>query len=337
MTTVNQPLKRLESFALFVMKYRNGIVGSKNSMDMYKKTLAKEFKKAKNFGRRHIEDIFIFRNVADDLHQKRILEHAENLPPLCDEGSALVEKLRQDGVVITSCKNLTINSTPLFLESAYKIKEKLSREPSENVPNEPFLLASPSLVSNHPETFLWGLNEKLLNIAENYLGLPVAYHGMYFHRDFPNAKPVKSKLWHRDMEDYRSLKIIVYLNDICDESCGPLQFIPKNLSEKVSKKLGRNYGYTEDSLMQSLIPSHTWKSCLGPEQTVFLMDTVQLFHRGKVPLVTDRFAIFFDYTSRYPKRPYYCKSSLPKEKMISLAQGLSDQQVKALFWRDVVD
>ena len=310
---------------------------SKNSVKGYEKSLTKEFKRATNFGRRHVEDMFIFRNVADSRHRKRKLEHAKNLPPLCAEDAALVERLRQQGVVIISCKNLPINSTPLFLESAYNLKEKLSREIPENASEEPFLLASPSLVSSHPETFLWGLNKKFLNIAENYLELPVACHGMYFHRDFANAKPVKSKLWHRDMEDYRSLKIIVYLNDVGDESCGPLQFIPKNMSETASKKLGRNYGYIKDSLMESLVPSHAWKSCLGPEQTVILMDTAQLFHRGKIPLATDRFAIFFDYTSRYPKRPYYCKSSLPKEKMLALAQGLSDQQIKTLFWQNAVD
>ncbi|WOD37762.1 hypothetical protein [Nodosilinea sp. E11] len=306
-------------------------------MAIHKKRLLGEFKRAINFGRRHLEDIFIFQNFSGNLYRKRILEHAETLPPLCSEDSALVKQLRQDGVAITSCNDLAINSTPLFLEFAYKIKEKLSREKPGNVFKELFLLASPSLVSNHSEIFLWGLNEKFLNIAETYLELPVAYHGMYFHRDFANVKPAKSKLWHRDMEDYRSLKIIVYLNDIYDESCGPMQFIPKSMGEKALKKLGRNYGYIEDSLMQSLIPSHSWQSCLGPEQTVILMDTAQLFHRGKVPRSADRFAIFFDYTSRYPKRPYYCKSSLPKEKMLSLASGLSDQQIKALFWRDVVD
>lgn len=301
---------------------------------MYAKQPLQAVKRAINFGRRHLEDMTGVRQLASHLYHRRVIEHAKHLPSLGSQDAQIVEQLRHHGVVVTNCESLKIDTSALFLDAAYSIKRRLALEPVGAHSGKSLIIAPPALVNDYPAAFRWGLHPKLLRIVENYLGLPVAYHGMYFRRDFSNSKLVKSKFWHRDMEDYRSLKIVVYLNDISDDSGGPLQFIPKSMSEKMAKNLGYQYGYLKDSLVERIISSDNWKSCLGPEQTVILIDTAQLFHRGKAPLATDRFAIFFDYTSRYPKRPYYCKSSLSRARMSRLAEQLSDQQKKALFWRD---
>jgi hypothetical protein len=301
---------------------------------MYAKQPIQAVKRAINFGRRHLEDMMVIRQLANHAYHRRLIEHARHLPSLGSQDAQIVEQLHRNGLVITSCESLKIDATALFLDAAYSLKQRLTLEPIEMDSGKSLAIAPPALVNDYPAAFRWGLHPKLLQIVENYLGLPVAYHGMYFRRDFSNSKLVKSKFWHRDMEDYRSLKIVVYLNDISDDSGGPLQFIPKKMSEKIAKNLGYQYGYLKDSLVEKIVSSDNWKSCLGPEKTVILMDTAQLFHRGKAPLSTDRFAVFFDYTSRYPKRPYYCKSSLPRAGMNLLAEQLSDQQKKALLWRD---
>jgi hypothetical protein len=92
--------------------------------------------------------------------------------------------------------------------------------------NEFVVHATNEQMMEYPEIFLWGLEQRLLNIAENYLGLPVAYHGSYFRRDIANQVEKKSRLWHMDSEDRKLFKVIVYLNDINDER-GPFQYLPK--------------------------------------------------------------------------------------------------------------
>ena len=75
-----------------------------------------------------------------------------------------------------------------------------------------------------PSLFLWGLQPILLNLIENYLQLPVASHGLYQRRDLLNNTIKRSRLWHLDMEDYKILKVIIYLNDV-DETVGPFQYL----------------------------------------------------------------------------------------------------------------
>ena len=296
-------------------------------------TMFRELQRGLNFSRRHIEDFFIFRQILDQRYKYKLFKYSERPAPLNSNNLHLIETLQKDGVVITSLNELGESSQSLFFKQAQELKRLLALKPVNKERGLPFLLPSPAQVTQHLETFLWGLDQRLLAIVENYLKLPAAYHGMYFHRDLMNTPPTKSKLWHRDMEDYRSLKIIVYLNDVYDETYGPLQYIPKGVSEKIAKKLNYKYGYVEDSIMEKVAPDITWKSCLGAAGTTILMDTANLFHRGKVPSASDRFAIFFDYTSRYPKRPYYCKSSLPYGTLKSIAEELSSYQKNCLLWR----
>ncbi len=297
------------------------------------KQISKRFKQVINYSRRHVEDLPILRKGIDRMYQKRLMNHFEYLPTLDAKDLDLVSHLREEGVFITSLDAFDVSLASIFLTQAAKLKQSLILPTNLEKCSQPYMLATPSQVVQYPEIFLLGLNERLLKIAENYLGLPIAYHGMYFHRDFTNTLPKKSKLWHLDMEDYRSFKVIIYLNDISNDTYGPLQYIPKEITASVVKKTGYRYGYINDSLMSKSLSEKEWKSCLGPSGTMIFMDTATLFHRGKVPSATDRFAVFFDYTTRYPKRPYYCKSSLPDSTLKTMAEQVSNFQKNCLLWR----
>ncbi|NJM56505.1 MAG: hypothetical protein HC857_02255 [Synechococcales cyanobacterium RU_4_20] len=63
------------------------------------------------------------------------------------------------------------------------------------------------------------------------------------------------------------------------------------------------------------------------------VDTAALIHRGKVP-ERDRYTLFYDYTSRLPRRPYYCKSSLPEPELSRVARVLNQRQRECVFWRE---
>lgn len=273
----------------------------------------------------------VFR-VPSELAYKAALEkYLGNLPALSPSDFTLVDVLRREGVFVTSLKALAIPSTPLLINAAKTILPRIPKRFSSNK-NEYVVHANSAQILEYPELFIWGLENRLLNIVENYISLPIAYHGLYFRRDLANNVQVKSRQWHIDMEDRRVLKIIVYLNDVSDEG-GPFQYISKPLTSLLSRSLKYNYGYIPDKTVNSIIPTSDWKSCPGPSGTVIFVDTGSIFHRGKVPVVSDRFSLFFDYTSRQPKHPYYCKSSLSKDELLVIATKLSKRQRECIFWR----
>jgi len=288
----------------------------------------------KKVSSRILENLYripLLSNTADLAYQTEIEKHTDVLPILSTADLTLVETLQNEGIVVTSLAALSIPSSPQMLEAAKSLMLEIPKSISGNK-NEFIIHATSEQIMEYLEIFLWGLQQRLLNIIENYLGLPVAYHGSYFRRDIANQVQLKSRLWHLDKEDRKVLKIIVYLNEV-DDDCGPFQYIPQTFSAKIASSLRYNYSYIRDKTMQQVISPLNWKSCTGLSGTVIIADTANIFHRGKIPRYSDRFTIFFDYTSRSPKHPFYCQSSLTDENLLRIAAKLSENQRQCIFWR----
>jgi hypothetical protein len=280
---------------------------------------------------KNLYEVSFIRDPAEFTYQAALVRHKSDLPVLSSSDRAIVETLETEGVVVTSLEELAIPSTPGLQKAAKKLMPEIPREMTADE-SEFVVHATSEQIMKSPEIFLWGLEQRLLNIAENYLGLPVAYHGAYFRRDIANKVERKSRLWHMDSEDRKLFKVIVYLNDVNDDN-GPFQYLPRDLTSQVAHSLKYKYGYLKDETMQQVISSSNYKSCTGVSGTVVIAGTGSVFHRGKLPLASDRFAVFFDYTSRQPKFPFYCKSSLPMEDLHSLSAMLSESQKQCVFWR----
>jgi hypothetical protein len=289
------------------------------------------YKRATNYIRRHIEDFMILKRYSYNIYTQLLAENITNLPDLPPQDSEIVATLKREGIVITSLQQLNLPLTPELLNGTQAILPELA-ESSVPSSNSYYILANSSQIMRNPEVFLWGLNERLISIVENYLGLPVAYHGAYIRRDMANGVQIKSRLWHTDMEDYRSIKIILYLHDV-DETNGVFEYIPKALMPEAIQLLNYRFGYLPERQIERVVPSAHWQTCTGTSGTLLLVDTANLLHRGRLPLLSDRYTIFFDYTSRVPKRPYYCKSSLPVEDLIRLSDRLSPSQKQCIFWQ----
>jgi hypothetical protein len=288
-------------------------------------------KKARNRILRNIYGVPFFQAPADLVYQAALAEHLSYLPVLSAADMSLVETIKTEGVAITSLEALSIPSSQKFIQAAKKLVPEVPNSLSGKK-DEFVVHASSQQVMQYPELFMWGLEQRLLNIAENYLGLPVAYHGMYFRRDIANQVQQKSRLWHIDMEDRKVLKIIVYIHDVNDDS-GPFEYIPQPLTASVCKALNYKYGYLHDETINRVIsPSH-FKSCTGLSGTVVFAGTASILHRGKIPVDSDRFTMFFDYTSRVPKHPFYTTSSLPQEDLLLLAENFSQHQKDCVFWQ----
>ncbi len=270
-------------------------------------------------------------NQAKLAYQAALKKHVVNLPVLSTTDESLVEAIKREGVAITSLESLGITSTPRFFQAAKNLMQEIPKSISGQK-NEFVVHATSQQIMEYPEIFLWGLEQRLLNIVENYLGLPVAYHGAYFRRDIVNEVQRKTRLWHMDKEDRKVLKIIVYLNNVGDDG-GPFQYIPQSFTSTAASFLRYNYEYIQEKTMQRVIPPSNWKSCTGLSGTVVFAATGSIFHRGKLPLASDRFAVFFDYTSRQPQHPFYCKSSLPQQDLLLMAKKLSEPQKNCVFWQ----
>lgn len=288
-------------------------------------------KQVRNQILRNLYQTSFVQNSAELDYQAAVDKHAGNLPVLSTTDMALVEQVKSEGIVMTSLEALSIPSALQMLVAAKNLMPKIPQSISGNK-NEYVVHATPQQIMEYPEIFFWGLEQRLLNIAENYLGLPVAYHGAYFRRDIANKVEQKSRLWHMDSEDRKLFKIFVYLKDVSDDG-GPFQYIPQSLTSTITRSLEYKGSYIKDKKMQQIVAPSNYKSCTGPFGTVVFGGTASIFHRGKIPVAADRFAIFFDYTSRKPKFPFYCKSSLPKEDLLLLATKLSEHQKQCIFWQ----
>ncbi|HLO88431.1 MAG TPA: 2OG-Fe(II) oxygenase [Nostocaceae cyanobacterium] len=270
------------------------------------------------------------RDYATRIHQQALAEHNSNLPMLSEKHKDLVEKVKQEGVVITSLEELGITSGFEMWKSAQNLLTKIQSKRIDEQ-DEIVVHANPQQMMEYPNIFLWGVEANILRIVENYIGLPVAYQGCHLRRDIANQLEKGSRLWHIDQEDHKIFKIIVYLNDV-NEDGGPFQYIPKPLTDKLVQILRYTSGYINDETMQKFISPSNYKSCTGTAGTVVLASTDSILHRGKPPISSDRFTVFFDYTSRRHKQALHGTYTLPYHDLLFLSKNLSQEQKNCIFW-----
>jgi hypothetical protein len=277
-----------------------------------------------NYIKRSFDTLAPIAAYHQEIHRKAIEAH--KLAPLQPRNTVVLQALEQNGIFTTCLADL--NLAPCLLKAQSLIPDLAAAIPSNgdfclNVPDRQIL----------PSLFLWGLQPTLLNLIENYLQLPVAYHGLYQRRDLINSTVKQSRLWHLDMEDYKILKVIIYLNDV-DETVGPFQYLNAEQTDKICQTLNYQHGYLKTQNIKAIVPEDQWQSCTGKAGTVIFVDTARLIHRGKVSTSHDRYTLFYDYTSRFPKRPYYCKSSLASDALLEMSNHLSDREMPFVFWRE---
>jgi hypothetical protein len=234
-------------------------------------------------------------------------QHGKNLPVIEDKDRQIFESLNRDGIYITSLAELGLASTPQLLNAANRLLPTMGTTQyniaAKNLPEI-------YIVTDLPSFYNWGKEPRILNIIENYLSLPVAYHGVHLRKDFANENQFATLLWHRDVEDRRVLKIIVYLSDV-EEKHGPFEYVPLSYTSKtqlnyyrIQRKIHSTAGINDETL-NKIVPKSAWKSCLGPAGTVIFADTRRLLHHGTLRS-EERSTLFFVYTANPPKQPSLC-------------------------------
>ncbi|RUR74815.1 2OG-Fe(II) oxygenase [Chlorogloeopsis fritschii PCC 9212] len=259
-------------------------------------------------------------------YEQELNKYLGYLPKIYPEDENLIKSLHHEGVFVSSLQNLGICSTSSLIVSANKLLPEFLTFSTNNQCS--FTLPS-SILMKYPEIFLWGLEERIINIVENYIGLPVLYHGVDFRREIANEKLVDVRQWHLDVEDYRMVKIIVYLNDVSIKG-GPFEYISKTLTSALRQNIKYSGGFIPDQIIEDFVPRSDWKPCLGDCGTIIFSDTCNVFHRAKPPVEADRFSMTFAYTSRQPIT-MFSKSALPMDELRRISSRLSRRQRECIL------
>jgi hypothetical protein len=256
--------------------------------------------------------------------------HAARLPRLRDADARIVEDLDESGVSITSLEAMGLEGVDALLVDAYALVARHS-------PWTRSFQADGADIFSHDKIIRWGLSDRLLDIAENYLGVPVGYDGINVFFTKADGLEAGARRWHRDAEDRRMLKIALYLNDV-DEDGGPLQVLRWRLPDHDRMVRGKSPILSQKELEKALGDFDADRdvvTCTGKAGTLVFADTVARYHRGKPASARDRCAIYFNYMSRAPLRPFRCeRSTVSRAQIRRLAAPMPQRQRDCLLWRD---
>jgi hypothetical protein len=262
--------------------------------------------------------------------------HQPALPPLAAADARIVAALEKDGVYVTTIEALGLANAHAVISEARALAEAFAEEAHQQVAKgEVFTIVPSDRVFRYPSIYLLGLQNRLLDIAENYVGLPPAYDGVTINYTVADGREVSTRKWHRDWEDRRMLKVAIYLHDV-DEDAGPFQMIKRHDTLQNDQD-GFNYELADDAtLLDRLGPSYADDivSCCGKAGTVIFTDTARFFHRGKPATGRDRMAIFYSYFAQNPRHPFLCeRTGMPRGDVARLTTKLPKRQKRAAQWR----
>lgn len=264
-------------------------------------------------------------------YERRVKRHRPHLPMVSADVRAILDAVETEGVHIASVGSLNVPRTDELLQSASSLLPKLARSPA--TPRDFVVHLDRAYFKEFPQLFLWGLNDKVLDMVENYLGVPVGYNGVNVTRTITNDIQHSTRMWHLDSPDHRLFRIIIYLNDV-DHDNGPFEYIPRQQSGRVRRSLRYSNESVPDSIMRKVTQADDWKSCVGPRGTAIFVDTANVFHRGKVPKSRGRIAIFYLYHSTRLLHECYLPPGLSPDFLASIEDKLTERQRACVFWRN---
>ena len=227
---------------------------------------------------------------------------------------AVVADLQAEGIHVTTVERLLGNAAPAFREALARFAPLMQRAPDRlgwTARHASTDLSPGELLERFPEFYLFGLNARVLAVAEQYLRVPVAYHGAVLRRSFVDGRAAGPRLWHRDIEDLHVLRTVVYLNDVSDEG-GPFEYIPRH-NRLALKGLRRGAPLRSDEEMRAVVPADQWKRVIGPAGTVVLADSAQTFHHESLQRTDQRAVIMMGHSSRRPSGRPLALSHCPVE------------------------
>lgn len=268
-------------------------------------------------------------------------------PDLTTPDRALLHTIQRRGVAETHLDDLEFHQTAAMWHAAQALTQTLPSVQNLHAENEYDLNGhcvhadAAKIATDYPEIIFWGLNERLLDVIENYMKCEPALIGIGLRKDSPNGQQIGTRLWHVDAEDKYVLKVLIYLDDV-DEKAGPFEYVPKNRHNPKRHRLkhallGLRHGFKKNQGFQKLVPQKHWRQVVSNAGTTIFADTATVFHHGAVAEAGERLALIYAYTTQNPKNKELCKKFFPRADLLpSLAPALSPRQRSVLLrWRGI--
>jgi hypothetical protein len=234
------------------------------------------------------------------------------------KAAGVVDQLKQEGIALSSISELfatrdgksgfdalQVEIAKLAATRTIEAKrEKVSADKQcksrEKIFNIELLGERPLLDLDNPFA-RFALQPRLLEIANSYFGMftRLRYYNVW-HTFASQEAPRQSQLWHRDREDFKILKVFVYLSDV-DEGAGPLTYAK---GSQLSGGLKRNPEHfieggvkrSTDEQMAAVVPTEQWFKATGPKGTIVFADTSG-YHKGGLARTHDRLMYVCMFTS----------------------------------------
>jgi hypothetical protein len=253
--------------------------------------------------------------VSPAVYRARELAHRLRRPDLGDADAVIVDRLTVDGGHVTTLDDLAYQSNDALRAAIADLLPSLPDAESHVPTGDPLAGRStslhcisidpPELAERAPAVLLWGLEERLLDVVEAYLGVPPAFTTVHLRKDIGGGHQVGTRFWHIDTEDQRVIRVLVYLTDVTAET-GPFEYIPIAETEACialrERALRSDGDPVSDDEMRRHVPEAQWRTCIGPAGTVVIADNAAVYHHGKVH-DAERTVLIYTYTSRRPMYP----------------------------------
>ena len=269
-------------------------------------------------------------------YEKARASHRPRLPRLSSRDMDIVAGLEKNGVYITSLAALDLPGTDTLWTSATDIADAYSvRANAGEFASQYTVQVGAEEMMRHPHIVHWPLNDRILDIVETYLGLPAACDTLNFFYTLADGRQVAARRWHRDVEDRRMVKVIVYLHDV-DEEGGPLEVLHRAFPGG-DRLDGANFPVlTQEMLEQRLggtLERGDVTTCTGKAGTVIFADVASRYHRGRPAIARDRCALFYNFFSRSPLRPFFCeRHAFSRAQLAELAAGQTARARDCMLW-----
>jgi len=264
--------------------------------------------------------------LVQNAYEARLRDHRPHLPSISPAAAALIEKLESTGVAVTSLDELGIPGTDRLILILEGLKDSLSARGPEGASS---LKPAHGELMADAELWRWGLDQQLLDLVENYVGLPVTYYGAAVWREMADGRAEGTRQWHRDIEDHKMVKILVWLNDVGPWG-GALQYVPKPISDRGVKQLKYVAGFVSDDEMTKVVPTAEWVKATGPQWTAVLADPARILHRASPAEDQDRYSVTFTWTSRNPIKTMPPAEPLTADEDARIRVGLTPAQLACL-------
>lgn len=211
-----------------------------------------------------------------------------------EQADAVVARLEHDGCVMLP--PLLSDSAVAEMVAYLKDQDLVLRDGRavrpDAVPGDQPLASFPlATIVNCPHALELANHPRLLQLAAAYLHCTPTISTVGLRWSYPSLAVDNVQHFHRDMDDWHSVKLFLYLTDV-DEMSGPHVFVLRSHLDSRREVFCRSH--SEDEVVRRY-GAAALISIVGPRGTTFLVDTSGV-HKGAVPLRRPRLMFEVGYS-----------------------------------------